>query len=174
METTTQPFTNDIAPAKPQFLRVLCILTWVCCGLMFLSSLSSLVMQPSPEQQEEQIAKMRELSPEAAEKMEAVLSHQSSSQRMIDALINIVAIALSAFGAVLMWRLKKTGFYLYIVGELLPYLALALGGAEAISAVTSMAGGMGSAIAGTVIGVMVLFDLVFIILYAVNLKYMTK
>lgn len=173
METTTSSqFINDIAPERPQFLKVLCILTWVACGLMFLSSLSGLFMQPSLEEQQNQIEKMRELSPEAADKMEAALSSQSGSERTMNAVLNLVSVLLSAYGAVMMWKLKKAGFYVYILGEVLPYLGFALGGAAAMSAVAGMAGGMGSAILGGAIAFMVILDVVFIVLYALNLKYM--
>lgn len=174
--TNSNQFTNDIAPApaRPTFLKVLCILTWICCGLMFIQSILGMVGN-STEKQQEKIEQMREINPEMADKMESVIAADDGSMRMINALITLVATALSAYGAVMMWQLKKTGFYLYIAGELLPYVGILMGGAQAMAAIGSMAGsGMGAAIAGTAIGIMLLLDIAFIIMYAVNLKYMKK
>lgn len=159
---------------KPQFLKVLCILTWTCCGFLFLSSLWGLFYQPSPEKQQEQIEQIREINPEAADKMEEALLNQNETDKLISNIINIIAIALSFFGALQMWQLKKTGFYVYIVGELLPYLSFAFGGANSLAAAGAMGGSMGKSIVSIAIIFMIIFDLAFIIMYAVNLKYMTK
>lgn len=171
MENNTE-FTNDVKPiGRPQLLSVTCVLTWACCALLLISSLSGLITQ-SPEKQQEQIEQMRRLSPEAADKLEAAMADEGGSKKILTTLLNILAIALCAFGAVQMWNLKQTGFYFYLVGEVLPYIGLLISGTGAMSAVASMAGGMGGAIIGVVITLMVIFDVVFIVLYAINLKYM--
>lgn len=176
-DTINTQFTNDIAPlpARPQFLKVLCILTWICCGLVFISALFGLVGQSTAKQQES-IEQIREMDPETADRMEEVINEAQvdGTSKTINTTISFLAVILSAIGAVMMWQLKKTGFYIYVVAELLPYLGFAIGGANAMSAMSSMAGGMGAAIAGVVVGMMVIFDLAFIIMYAVNLKYMNK
>lgn len=177
METTTaNQFTNDIAPLpeRPQFLKVLCILTWVCSGLMLLNTLAGMIMKPSEEQKMEQIEKMREINPEGAAQMEIALNSQSGGQHILNSILTVIALLLSAAGAMWMWNLKKTGFYIYLAGEALPYVSFFLGGAAAMQAVASMAGSMGNAIVGAVIGIMVVFDIAFIIMYAVNLKHMNK
>ncbi len=171
MENNTE-FTNDVKPiGRPQLLSVTCVLTWACCALLLISSLSGLITQ-SPEKQQEQIEQMRRLSPEAADKLEAAMADEGGSKKILTTLLNILAIALCAFGAVQMWNLKQTGFYFYLVGEVLPYIGLLISGTGAMSAVASMAGGMGGAIIGIAITLMVIFDVVFIVLYAINLKYM--
>jgi hypothetical protein len=160
-----------IAPERPQFLSVLCILTWIACGLMFISTLWGVLFQPSAEQQYEQIEKIREISPEAAEQMEAALENQKGTGQLMSMALNLIAIGLSAFGAYFMWMLRRKGFYFYLAGETLPYLGFLFGGAEALSAVGSMST-MGPAIVGIAIGGMVVFDILFVVLYAVNLKHM--
>lgn len=174
--TPTPQFSPDlnIPSEKPQFLKVLCILTWCCCGLLFLSSVWGLVFKPSEEKQLEQIEKMRELSPEMGDKMEDVLANQNGTKKLINDILAIVAIALSFYGSLLIWQLKKRGFYFYLAGEILPYFGFLLGGAEAMGAVGAMPGGIGKAIVGVTLTLMVVFDLAFIIMYAVNLKYMNK
>lgn len=165
-------FTNDIKPiGRPQLLSVTCVLTWACCALLLISSLSGLITQ-SPEKQLEQIEQMRKISPEAADKLEAAMADEGGAKKILTTLLNIVAIALCAFGAVQMWNLKQTGFYFYLVGEVLPYIGLLVSGTGSLAAVASMAGGMGGTIIGIVITLMIVFDAVFIVLYAVNLKYM--
>lgn len=165
-------FTNDMKPiGRPQLLSVTCVLTWACCALLLISSLSGLITQ-SPEKQQEQIEQMRRISPEAADKLEAALANEGGAKKILTTLLNILAISLCAFGAVQMWNLKQTGFYFYLIGEVLPYIGLLISGTGALSAVAAMAGGMGGTIIGIVITLMIVFDAVFIVLYAVNLKYM--
>jgi uncharacterized BrkB/YihY/UPF0761 family membrane protein len=171
--TTDNQFAAPAAPVRPQFLKVLCILTWICCGFMFISAILGIVGQ-SPEKQQEKIDQMREINPETADQMEVVLNAESQSEKMISAVINLIGVLLSAYGAIMMWQLKKTGFYIYIIGELVPYAGFAMGGAQAMAAVGAMAGGMGAAIAGIAVGIMLIFDIAFIIMYGVNLKYMKK
>jgi hypothetical protein len=165
-------FTNDVKPiGRPQLLSVTCVLTWACCALLLISSLSGLITQ-SPEKQEQQIEQMRRISPEAADKLEAAMADEGGPKKILTTLLNILAIALCAFGAVQMWNLKQTGFYFYLIGEVLPYIGLLISGTGAMSAVAAMAGGMGGAIIGIAITLMVIFDVVFIVLYAINLKHM--
>jgi hypothetical protein len=174
MENTNQ-FTNDIAPTpkRPQFLSALCILTWICCGFLLLSALAGLFMQPSPEKQAEQLEQMRQFSPEAAEQMEAAFAEQGGAMQIVSQVLNLIAIGLSAYGAWLMWNLRKKGFYFYIAGEIIPYSGFFLAGKSAMAALSAM-GGMGNAIMGVAIVVMLVFDAAFIIMYGVNLKHMNN
>ncbi len=170
--TFNSTFENDLgaAPKRPQFLSVLCILTWTMCGLSLIMSLYGLVAKPSAEVQKQQIEQIREINPEAADKMEASIN--ASSQGLGTAL-NLLAVVLSGFGAYMMWNLKKTGFYLYIAGELIPYIGMATGGAAALGALSSL--GKGAEAAGAiVIGLLLIIDIVFIVLYGLNLKHMNK
>jgi hypothetical protein len=175
METTVD---NQFAavsnePSRPQFLSVLCILTWIACGLMFIMTLWGVLFQPSLEQQYDQIEKIRDHSPEAAEKMEEVLQKQQGSSQLLSTAITLIALGFSAFGAWQMWQLKRMGFFIYIAGETLPYLGFVFGGADALSAASAM-GGAGQAMVGVAVAVMVVLDLVFVLMYGANLKYMRK
>ena len=167
--TTTDNFSTGVpaAPVRPQMLSVLCILTWICCGLILISTVWGVVAKPTPEEQFEQVEKMREVSPEAAEQLEAAFAAQEQGNQTVGLALNLVALALSAFGAYMMWQLKKTGFYVYLAGEIIPYFGFLTGGSEAMLA--SMGGPMWASI---VIGFMIVFDVVFIILYGLNVKHM--
>jgi hypothetical protein len=172
MENTTEPTTTAAflpEPARPQFLSVLCILTWISCGILFITTVWGVAFKPSKEEQYEQIEKIREMSPEAADKMEAVLEKQDGTSELLGTALSLIAIGLSAYGAYLMWQLRRRGFYFYVAGEVLPYLGFLTGGAEAMAALGSIGGG---ATASILIGIMVILDVVFIAMYAMNLKHM--
>lgn len=177
METPIDSFNAEqaAAPQRPQFLSVLCILTWITCGFVFISTVGNILFQKSPEEQMEQIEQMRSISPEAADQMEAALDAQNNDGfKAVNTAITLIACGLSAFGAVMMWQLRKKGFFLYIAGELIPYLSFAFGGAKAMSALGAMGGMSGSAVLGITIAVMALFDGIFIAMYAANTKHMTN
>lgn len=175
METNVESqFASDmnLEPARPQFLSVLCILTWICSGLLFISTLWGVIFQPSPEKQQEQIEQIRAVSPEAADKMEEALESQSSGAKIMTNVLSLIAVSLCAYGALLMWQFKKTGFYIYLIGEALPYLGFLFGAADAMKASASMMGMSGSTFLGIAIAVMATFDGIFIAMYAANVKHM--
>jgi hypothetical protein len=72
--------------------------------------------------------------------------------------ISFLASVFCFIGIVWMWKLKKKGYYVYIVGEMLPIIAtIAL---------------VGLSFTGTMAIISVLLPLVFIILWGINLKHM--
>jgi len=86
----------------------------------------------------------------------------------IDGLISLVCQALCLIGVIMMWKLKKTGFFLYLVGEIVPsiYSLIVYGGAAASIPF------LGDA----VLMIYILsfgFPIAFIIMYALNLKHMS-
>lgn len=164
-------FINDInEPKRTQLLTVTCILTWICCGFMIVTSLIGLVTN-SAEKQAEQIEQIRTMNPEMADNMEAALAGQNGSMQIINQLVSIICLGLSAFGAWWMWNLKKKGFFIYLAGEIIPYLSLLFAGKAAMAALGSL-GSMGPAILGIAVVLMLVCDAAFIIMYAVNLKHM--
>ena len=80
----------------------------------------------------------------------------------------IIANLLCIVGAIMMMKLKKVGFYLYVVGQLTPiiYVFAVLGGLEAMSVP-----GLGSAVAA-VTAIVLIVPIAFIVMYALNLKHM--
>jgi len=171
---TDNQFQNDITPVnkRSQFLSAICILTWVCCGLMFLSTVYSLFSN-TPEKQAESIEAMRQFNPETADKMEALFAEQDMGMIILNNALGLIALGLSAMGAYLMWQLKKKGFYIYLAGEIIPYTGFLISGKSAMGVLDSL-GSIGPAIIGVVLVLMLLVDAVFVIMYAVNLKYMDK
>ena len=171
--------TNEIdgQGKRPQFLSVLCILSFICIGLMLLMSLYGLVAN-TPERMAENIEKMRAFSPSSAEQMEASYAEQQSSvMGRIQPYINILFIMISFLGVLQMFNLKKMGFFVYTAAEIIPYVFIIIGGKQAMNMIGSMGGEGGGAAQTIAIGgmvLMVLFDIAFIVMYALNLKHMKK
>lgn len=163
MEQTNETITLEVK--RPTFLTVLCILTFVGAGLNLVMSIvnyfsySAMASNGSnlfnslggggsaeSEQLAQGIGALAEAFGMDFEKMALV--------SLIQALINIPIL----IGALLMWKQKKTGFYVYTVFELVqPIIPLVMG--------LGMLGGM-MAVFG------ILFAVVFIVLYGLNLKHM--
>ncbi|RWZ90362.1 MAG: hypothetical protein EO766_02865 [Hydrotalea sp. AMD] len=75
-------------------------------------------------------------------------------------LINIVAIILCFYGALKMRKMKKDGFYFWLIGEILPTIG--------ISIITDFM------IFRTIYFIALIFPLIFIIFYSLQLKYLDK
>jgi hypothetical protein len=75
------------------------------------------------------------------------------------AIFEFISNLLTLSGAILMWNLRKIGFYLYIVGIIV--------WAAAPLVMGKLVGAIGASIIGFI-------GFVFIVMYAVNLKYMNK
>jgi len=74
-------------------------------------------------------------------------------------LVGVIGGLLCLVGSIQMWKLKKTGFYIYAVGEIIPPV------------VSMVLVGMGEFGAFGIIGL--IFPIVFIVLYGLNLKHMS-
>jgi hypothetical protein len=162
-------------PKRPQMLTVICILSFIMCGLGLLGGIWNIV-QNTPEHMAEGIEKMRQFSPEMADKMEENMeAMQESTYMQISPYLNLVYVLVSFMGVLMMWKLQKKGFYVYLAGEILPYLGFVVAGKESMAMMSGPPGSGGGEMMGVIIlGLMVVFDAVFIIMYAVNLKKMNK
>jgi hypothetical protein len=172
MEATENPFTEQSqAPKRPQFLTVLCVLSFIMCGLGLLGGIYNLVSR-TPEKMAEGVEKMREFSPEMADQMEQqMIAMQDSSWMKVEPYLNLIFVLVSLLGVIMMWNLNKKGFYIYIVGELWAYIALLIGGKAAMDMMGSM-GGMVQGAAMMMMVLMFILDAAFIVMYAMNLKHM--
>ncbi|MBK7666328.1 MAG: hypothetical protein IPJ32_02690 [Sphingobacteriaceae bacterium] len=159
-------------PKRPQLLTVICILGFIMCGIGLLSGVWNII-QNTPENMAESIEKMRDFSPEMADKMEEnMMAMQDNVYMQVSPYLNFVYILLSFMGILMMWKLQKKGFYLYLAGEILPYLGFIVAGKETMAMMGSAGGGAGEIAGFVVVGLMLLFDAAFVIMYAVNLKRM--
>ncbi|MBI3520974.1 MAG: hypothetical protein HY062_16665 [Bacteroidetes bacterium] len=148
------------APKRPQFITVLCILSFVGCGLAFIGAIwgyfsikaSAVVLENMGSAEGDAFGMMSGMQETMLKAVENAVPNL---------IIGLVCSLLCLYGALQMWKLKKVGFFVYCVGEITPAIAgFFLGGGGLI-------GGTGA-----VIGL--LFAMVWIVLYAVNLKHMTN
>lgn len=146
------------APKRPQFLTVLCILTFIGSGLAFIGAIwgyfsiqaSATVLENMGNTSGDTYGMMSGMQETMMKAVENAVPNM---------IIGLVCSLLCLYGALQMWKLKKMGFFIYSVGEITPAIAgFFLGGGGLI-------GG-----AGAVVGLV--FAIVWIVLYAVNLKHM--
>jgi hypothetical protein len=149
----------------PGSLNTLTILTFIGSGISLIGSIFSMVGA------KERYTKMEELQasgdmdkvpgfmkgmvgPEAVEML-----RKSYEYRIPLLIITLVGLALCVYGAMQMRALKKQGFYLWLAGEVFPIIcSVILVGAGMFSGFGMLA---------------LIIPIVFIILYATQLKYMS-
>ncbi|MEP7145138.1 MAG: hypothetical protein ABI707_19785 [Ferruginibacter sp.] len=155
--------------ARPVFITVLCILTFIGSGWGLISqgikyataNTQAAAISMAKEKANEDLQSHNENDPGSkfAKKMVNSISASPETIRKA-ALCDMAAALLCLAGAFMMWSLKKTGFYLYVAGTLVGVISpfVIFGGSNVISLLSSVVVGF--------IGV------IFVILYGVNLKYM--
>ena len=168
MEQTT----TDGEKKRPTFLKVLCILSFIGTAWGLLSGLWSwYAMNALAGVTEAMGGAMGDAMSEAAGGSEAGAAmgdamnqgmammgmdpHKQAMSALIVALLNIVVFA----GAFMMWKLKKTGFYIYTLGQI-----------ASIAVPFIVVGGLMGGVTGIIMGI---FAVAFIIMYGVNLKHMS-
>ncbi|MEP6677223.1 MAG: hypothetical protein ABJA78_18830 [Ferruginibacter sp.] len=153
------------APKRPTFLTVICILTFVGSGWGLLSNIYGYVSA------EKTAEAMRTLK--ATHNTSSGDQGQRFAQEMVNsfatvftvenlrtaALAGCAAAVLCLIGALMMWNLKKTGFYSYVLGTLVGLVIPIY-----------LFGGNIFAILGTAVAA--IFGIAFCIMYGVNLKHM--
>lgn len=171
---------DDNAPQgkgeRPMFLTVLCILTWVGSGWAFLSSTFSMFtlntmssafnksgadfneiadrMNDLPETGEPGEEFGRAMANEVFGSMDDIIKWAPTLN-----LVNMGVALLCILGAFMMWKLKKTGFYIYTAATLVAIIVpLVLLGGNLIGALSAVGAGF--------------FGIAFVIMYGVNLKHM--
>lgn len=148
-------------PAKkerPTFLTVLCILSFIGVGIVVISNIVALIgggVSKAIMESSEEVMEAMETVEEVPVVGESVSKIVSSASTI--AAINLIAALVVLVGVFMMWSLKKTGYYIYIVGEIAPVIALIVLG-------------------GLLGGFMAIFSsfiaILFIVLYGLNVKHM--
>jgi hypothetical protein len=142
---------------RPTFLKVLCILSFIACGMMMLFDLFAIVVSLITGSRS--VAQMDKNSA-----MDQVMFFiANSGEAHVKALIGEI---FSLAGVILMWRLKKMGFIFYLIGESFVYF-------EFIYFVVTSSPDFNS-VMGVAIEMLwpFPFDLAFFIMYATQLKFM--
>lgn len=159
------------SPVRPTFLLVICILTFIGSGWSVLSNLFSIFtsgMMDSSLQMEQYSNMIGNIEGSASSSfltgflnssME-VLQATAAHAREI-AVMQLVLSVISLLGAIMMFQLRRFGFYLYTAAQILALFVLPYFAGFSTLVVIGM---LWSAF----------ISLIFIILYAVNLRYMVK
>lgn len=144
------------AKKRPVFLTVLCILSFVAAGITIIGGIMGYLAMAAVGGMADAVG----ANMEAMEGMEAMPGMEDAMNVMAHAktlLIVAIAVTLLALaGVIMMWKLKKNGFYIYTA-------------AQVIGIVTPIIiAGMASF---SVVGVII--SLAFIVMYGLNLKHMS-
>jgi hypothetical protein len=164
MDQFNSNFSNDLPPSpeRPTFLKVLCILTFVNCGIMILIYLlGSLALGISGERAEELMGNMTQNYPQLQMQFPVENASEFFHQIGMICLICLFANIASLVGAIMMWNLNKIGFFIYVIAEL---------STNFIGMNMNASAEGGKSYGGLIFTIVI--DLIFIIMYAVNLKYM--
>ena len=151
-------------PGKiPQTISVLSILTFIGSGMVILFQLYYFVAAKRIYDTSMASIEKLDQAPAWAKNMQGPdpvgVIQRTYDNRLPITLLTLVAAVLCIIGAVQMRKLKKTGFYIYLIGELLPILT------TVIFIGTAAMGGIGFYFG-------LLIYAVFIILYATQLKHL--
>ena len=156
-------FDESIKPKIPTGLNVLTILTFVGCAWELYSTVNNFIggkkaleeMEKAQEKLAEAPAWARKLAgPEVQEMM-----LQSFNNKVPIFIIGLIAVTLCFYGALQMRKLKKEGYFLWLVGEILPFIGSVI---------------FVPALFNTLFIYFSIFPLLFIILYTVQRKHLTK
>ena len=146
---------------RPTFLLVLCILTFIGSGWGTLSNLFSVFtagltdssMQNGMDQGGDS-AVLSDILSSTMASLQATFVHAKEI-----AVINLVLSVISLLGAILMFQLRRIGFYFYTAAQILMLFVLPY-----------FAGFNFMVLAGMLFSA--IFAVIFIVMYALNLKYM--
>ena len=150
---------------RPTFLTVLCILTFIGSawniyngiGNYTASDLSAGLVDEQFEKAQERIED-QEGGDVAGKMIESVRSSMTSENLKNQGIATAITGILTLIGAVLMWGLRRTGFYVYLVGAV-----------AAVVAPMFIFGGITGAIMA---GGAAFIGILFVVLYALNLKHL--
>ena len=160
----TQP---DGKPVVPGGLNVLTILTFIGSGLGFLGvcwnffnakkgieAMENMINSPQFDSMPAFAKKF--YTPEALE-----LARKAYENRIPITLIGLIGIGLCVYGAIQMRKRKMQGYYMYVIGELIPFVVntILLG----VGFITGMSGLIGVA-----------FAILFVLLYTMQRKHLTE
>jgi hypothetical protein len=146
----------------PSTINVLTILTFIANGFGFLWAFVTYARAHANYDTMVKAQENLDKAPDWARKM-AGPHPLETAQAMLDnrlplLIISLIAAALCFFGALQMRKLKKTGFSFYILGDIVGFATGIFIGFDTLATITG--------------GVIIAITLLFVILYATQLKYM--
>ncbi|MEY3541824.1 MAG: hypothetical protein RLZZ204_636 [Bacteroidota bacterium] len=170
MENPENP--SPISPLRPRFLTILCYLTLFASSYMMLSAVAGLsdpeeltkTLNKSMENWDMVFSQAMDADPKGKEQFEKAMediSFANTRSNMRDnSFFSLISNLLTLIGAVLMLRLKKNGFRLYVLGCIIGVVApiIVFGSGNFLGLSYAMLSGFSSVL--------------FILLYGFKLKYM--
>lgn len=161
--------TTTAAPARPTLLTVICILSFVAGAFGLWSGIKNAFtdapqteLQEARAQMEEAMAQVGDSGNDMVSKMmesAMTMAEKAAENAKQIGYANIILSLLSLFGVWQMWNLKKSGFWMYLLASV----------ASLLVPVFFLGGGMMTLLS---LGIGGFITIVFVILYAVNLKHM--
>ncbi len=153
-------FMNEGKPKLPTGLNVLTILTFVWSAYELFSNVRNFLggaeslakLEKAQEQMQSAPAWVKRFA--GPEMMEIL--QRSIENRIPLLIINLIAVSLCVFGAIEMRKLKKQGYWLWLIGEIFPYVGAVIF--------------IGGAFFNSIIAFFVVFPIIFIILYTTQRK----
>src|SRR3954469_19664623 len=104
-----------LEPVRPEFLKVLCILSFISCGLLILLySIGAFCLALS----EQTIAGFWDKVVQSNPPLENVDPVEFFHNFGIVCVYCLIATIFSLIGVIMMWRLEKIGFFIYAIAEL--------------------------------------------------------
>jgi hypothetical protein len=147
----------------PGMLNVLTILTFIGCGLGFLGSCWGFISASADRvaKAQEQLDKLGDRGGFGKKFMEDSINiaQISYDHKTLILIVNLVCLAMCLVGAIQMRKLKRTGFFIYTIGELAPVFLLA---------------GLLSSMSNINLVFSAIFAFLFVILYATQLKHLVN
>jgi hypothetical protein len=115
------------APARPQMLNVLTILTIIGCSIFLIFTLASPGLISFSKDMLEKTSKT-EMTPKQAEDIRKAKQDIAVAEKTMVPMmaIGIVGLVLCFIGALMMRKLKKDGYWLYLGGQLIPVIGGAI------------------------------------------------
>jgi hypothetical protein len=143
---------NEIAPIdqRPVFLTVLCILTWVGSGLSLLIGVFQFITYSFMTH---------------SLNIDGVRGGNLFGWVLWGSIITCICALICAGAAIVMWKRRKWGFYVYTVAELIP---------PVFSLIISLERTLNNPFSLVITGLSLLFPIGFIVMYALNLKHMKR
>lgn len=146
---------------RPEFLSVLCILSFAGIGFAFFGSLINIFFNGA--------GRSFIMLHQHNSIFGTIIDNQDQYYHMlyIMGMAGAIAALICLAGVLMMWKLKKSGYFIYIIGEIAPpVVSLAFAGRSGL-------GGLFESFYMFSMIIGFLFPVAFIILYGVNLKHMS-
>lgn len=146
---------------RPTFLTVLCILSFIGVGIAVISNIIGYLGLAAATSMATEMAGAFDGAGEFGDTIAGAAAAAVKNAK-ISIIVNIIGALVVLIGVIMMWKLKKKGYFIYVIGELAPPIA----GIILLGFSGAMAGGFMATAT-------LFFPVLFVILYGLNVKHMS-